>query len=125
MRSPARSRSVPARNPRRLRTLEANFGLNPSFSKSATERSIAFGASGGLAGATMPTQSPGLSLAGFVGIAKCDQNLVVPQRKQLLPGLSETGLELFQKRTRVVHRSGAAKFFEFLGDLDDAFCAKI
>jgi hypothetical protein len=67
IRSEARSRSEPARNPQRLRTFGASLGLNPNFSRTATERSIAFGSGGGLAGAMIPIVSPELSRGGLVG----------------------------------------------------------
>src|SRR5262245_22237406 len=70
MRSPARSRSVPARKPQRLRTLRAIFGRKPSFSMASIERSMALGSGGALAGAIKPTVSPKLSRAGFISIAR-------------------------------------------------------
>src|ERR1035437_8311388 len=92
IKSPARSRSLPARNPFRLRTFAASFGLNPSCSRASAQRLMIFGSMGGLAGATMPTVSPKFKRAGRVGM-ECLRGLFFPQRKQLVFGLVEDGFE--------------------------------
>src|SRR5262245_55780036 len=68
MRSAARSRSLPARKPQRLRTLRASLGLKPSCSRASMERSMAFGSGGALAGAMMPMVSPEPRRWGLMGM---------------------------------------------------------
>src|SRR6267154_5502481 len=70
IRSDARSRSLPASNPHRRRTFAGNFGLNPNRSSASTERSIALGSGGALAGAMMPIVSPGFRRGGLIGTAR-------------------------------------------------------
>src|SRR5436190_22476805 len=54
-----------------------------------------------------------------------DLNLIVSQRNQLLPGLIKACLKFLQKRTSIVHRSGTAKLFQFLSNLDNPFCTEV
>src|ERR1017187_9014688 len=65
IKSAARSRSVPARNPSRARTFLASLGLKPNRPSAAAARSTAFGSGGALAGATRPTVSPGQRRSGL------------------------------------------------------------
>src|SRR3954466_16011856 len=104
MRSPARSRSEPARKPERLRIFDANLTLKPKLSSTATERSMVLGFSGGLAGETIPIRPPRLSRGGLMGMAifrmtrevagrQKPAALLIPQWQQLGFGLSKAGFE--------------------------------
>jgi len=60
-------RIAPARKPRRWRTFGASLGWKPSFASALTERSMARGSGGALAGATMATTSPRRRRSGLMG----------------------------------------------------------
>src|SRR5208337_4627889 len=131
MRSPARSRSPPARNPQRWRTLDPSFGLKPRRSTAATERSMTFGSSGGLAGATMPTVSPGPKRSGLRSMGAKVRNpksrvqSFVAEGEKLSFGLGVGGLEFLEEDGGTLGFSGAAQFFEFLAEFNDAFGAEV
>src|SRR5689334_23181899 len=53
------------------------------------------------------------------------ETLIVPQRKQLLPGQSKAGFQFFQQRTRIIYGSGTAKLLKLLSNFHHALGAQI